>query len=107
MPCAFKALVTKLVINLAFAVVAQNFIGFRRFFKFVFSLFIIRILVRMIFDGNFSVSLLQRNFICIPLYPKDFIVIWFFTHNLVPDNALIHLYLCLTRLYGSFQTCFD
>jgi uncharacterized membrane protein len=54
-----KCLVTKLIILLAFLRIAQHFVGFGSLLEFLFSFFVIRVAVRVIFQGHFAISFLD------------------------------------------------
>ena len=53
------AVESELIVLLALLLVAQHAIGFGSFFEFLLGLFVARIAVWVIFDGNLSVSLLD------------------------------------------------
>ena len=56
------AVESELVVLLAFLLVAQHAISLGSFFKFLLSLFVARVAVGMVFDGNLSIRLLYLVF---------------------------------------------
>jgi hypothetical protein len=67
--------VTKLIIPGSFVRVGQDLIGFGHFFKFCLGFLVIRIHVRVVFPGQFPVSLLDFGFTGIPANPQYLIVV--------------------------------
>ena len=68
---------TKAIILGALVRVAEHFIGFGGFLKFIFGGFIIRIAVRVKLHRYLPVGFLYRSFICILGYFEYFVIIAF------------------------------
>ena len=75
------ARMAKLVVTLLLFRIAQNPVGFRRFLELFFRLLVTRIAVRMIFERQFAVRLL--DFVCRSALgnPQHFVIISFFCHR--------------------------
>ena len=72
-----RAIKTELVILLAFLRIMQHIVGFSCLFEFLFSLFVTRISVRMVFDGYLSVCLFYFVFIGILAHAQNLVIISF------------------------------
>lgn len=83
---------TELVIACFFVRVAQNIVGLCRFLEFLLCCRVSRIAVRMIFEGHFTIGLLNLILRCVPGYTKDLIVISLICHNLHPHYNFCETY---------------
>ena len=83
--CTAHAFMSELVVTLTFLGVMQHFVSFCGLFEFVLCIFVARIAVGMVLDGEFLVSFLDFVFACGLLYAQHFVVVSF-CH--IPVNLL-------------------
>ncbi len=96
---AIKCGMAVLVVSRAFLRVIENFVGLAQFFEAFFRCLVARIFIRMKFDGKFSVGLLYFLFVCVPLHPKNVVIIAF-GHGLVERAAQVTGALATTTVAG-------
>ena len=63
------------VVELAFLRVAENLVGLRDLFELFGRFRVVRILVRMIFDGKFAIGPFDFDLFRSPFNPQDFVVV--------------------------------
>src|SRR5205823_714316 len=71
------ALVSVAVVGGALLWIAQDAISFGRFLEFLLGMFIARIAVGMMRQGELAVGRLEHRFIAVPDYTEDFIIVSF------------------------------